>query len=1098
MICPNCTEDNAPSARFCRTCGQQYGESCLICGFENPAESSYCGGCGARLLEVGLEGRDGERRQLTVLFCDLVGSTELSQTMDPEDYGDLLAAYHRICGQAVYLHDGFVAQYLGDGVVIYFGYPRAHEDDAQRAVRCGIDIIDGIRSLAKEGVTTGALAVRLGAHTGRVVVGPVGAGDRQSRIAVGETPNIAARVQAEAPVDGFALSYTTWRMVEGYFTAEPLGERTLKGVAKPTPLWVVTGSNASQERVEVSSRLTPFSGRSEERRTLLEAWADVRKGHSRFLFLRGEPGMGKSRLAHWLREQIQAEATDVMVMRSTPYNSTSPFFPVIELLQRRFGMESALSDDERLEQLEAALEARGLRGPEPLGLLGPLLSVSTDTRYPPLELSPARRRAQTIDLLVHLAWRLAEAGPTVLFLEDLHWADPSTVELLEHLVRHDPTAPLLGLFTARPEFEADWIADAATRVVELHKLAPANAEAIVRSVAFGKPLPSPVLRQILHRSEGVPLFVEEMTRFVLDSGLLEEHAAAWDSVGEIPADAIPTTMDASLTARIDRLGASRSTAQLAGTIGREFSWALLRAVSQRNDETLQRDLDQLVGSGLAWVTDAAAGTYSFKHALVRDAAYNSLLRSVRQGYHSQIAATLLERFPEQAVHRPDLIADHLTLAGREEAAVPYNEAAGRQALDRGSVHEAADHFRRALTGLGKGPQTPEIMVRKLDLQIQLTPLLMTVYGWGSREVEESCERGLALAGELERPDLSYAPMWGLWSVRFLRGQMVPATAAAESVLQVAQASRDPMIEVTGRHATSYTSLYRGEFDEALKEAEAGLSLFDFPREKTLATTFGLSSSVCLMASRATSLWMTGQPVQAADQWEGMLDLARSLQHPPTLAAALAFYLHGGGFRYSYIHALDRLRDSADELLALCKDEDFFMWYSVGYTYRAIVSEALGDQEEALALMDEGLELFEQTDSRLTLVLMNVLCADALHRLGEDKRAMEKLSVAETEMRDRDEGLFAPEIWRVRGTILGSGGNGTAAEAAYREAIYRARRQGAVALELRAALDLYDLRVQLGQATHAHALLATPLARYTEGFDQSEPSRAAAILRSPSG
>ena len=598
-------------------------------------------------------------------------------------------------------------------------------------------------------------------------------------------------------------------------------------------------------------------------------------------------------------------------------------------------------------------------------------------------------------------------------------------------------------------------------MVELHKLAPANAEAIVRSVAFGKPLPSPVLRQILHRSEGVPLFVEEMTRFVLDSGLLEEHAAAWDSVGEIPADAIPTTMDASLTARIDRLGASRSTAQLAGTIGREFSWALLRAVSQRNDETLQRDLDQLVGSGLAWVTDAAAGTYSFKHALVRDAAYNSLLRSVRQGYHSQIAATLLERFPEQAVHRPDLIADHLTLAGREEAAVPYNEAAGRQALDRGSVHEAADHFRRALTGLGKGPQTPEIMVRKLDLQIQLTPLLMTVYGWGSREVEESCERGLALAGELERPDLSYAPMWGLWSVRFLRGQMVPATAAAESVLQVAQASRDPMIEVTGRHATSYTSLYRGEFDEALKEAEAGLSLFDFPQEKTLATTFGLSSSVCLMASRATSLWMTGQPVQAADQWEGMLDLARSLQHPPTLAAALAFYLHGGGFRYSYIHALDRLRDSADELLALCKDEDFFMWYSVGYTYRAIVSEALGDHEEALALMDEGLELFEQTDSRLTLVLMNVLCADALHRLGEDKRAMEKLSVAETEMRDRDEGLFAPEIWRVRGTILGSGGNGTAAEAAYREAIYRARRQGAVALELRAALDLYDLQRSTG-------------------------------------
>jgi class 3 adenylate cyclase/tetratricopeptide (TPR) repeat protein len=1090
MICPNCSEDNAPSARFCQSCGVQMGESCIICGFENPAESSYCGGCGARLLEAGMGEKEGERRQLTVLFCDLAGSTELAQSLDPEDYRNLLAAYHRVCSQAAYIHDGFIAQYLGDGVLIYFGYPRAHEDDAQRAIRCGLDIINDVGRLDKEGT---GFAVRLGAHTGRVVVGPVGAGDRQSRIAVGDTPNLAARVQTEAPVGGLAITDTTWRVVEGYFTAAPMGERSLKGVAKPIPLWAVTGSSPSRERVEVSSRLTPFFGRNEERRLLLEAWADVQRGRSRFVFLRGEPGMGKSRLAQWLREQIEAESAEVLTMRSTPYNSTNPFFPVIELLQERLGIDPAASENERLKQLEDALEARGLTGPNPIGLLAPLLSVPIETRYPPLDLSPARRKAQSIELLVYLATRLAERGPTAFVLEDLHWADPSTVEVAQGILRSDPDTAFLWLFTARPEFAAEWLSDDAIQILELPRLDRANVEAIVRSVAAGKLLPSAVLRQILQRSDGVPLFVEEMTRSVLDSGLLQERAAAWEIVGEIPADAIPTTMEASLTARIDRLGASRPTAQLAGTIGREFAWSLLREVSHRDNETLKRDLDQLVASGLVWVTDTEAGTYSFKHALVRDAAYNSLLRSVRQDYHSQIAAALLERFPEQAVQRPDLIADHLVSAGREAAAVPYSEAAARQALDRGSVHEAADHFRRAVSCLGKSRQTPEVLERELNLQIELTPLLMTVYGWGSREVEESCERGLALARELNRPDLSYAPMWGLWSVRFLRGQMVPAMAAAESVLQVAQASGDPMIEVTGRHATSYTSLYRGEFQEALREADAGLALFDFDRENTLARTFGLSSSVCLLASRATSLWMTGRPMRAEREWQRMLELARSLHHPPTLAAALAFYLHGGGFRYSYIRAMDRLLEPADELITLSKDEDFFLWYSVGYTYRAIIAEALGERNQALALMDEGLELFEQTDSRLTLVLMNVLCAESFHRLGHSGRALDKLQVAETEMRERDEGLFAPEIWRIRGAILADKQDEVGAEASFREAIHRARQQNAVALELRAALDLYDLMVGQGRAEPSRDALSEPLSRYSEGFDQPEPSRAAAIL-----
>jgi class 3 adenylate cyclase/tetratricopeptide (TPR) repeat protein len=1094
MICHRCAEDNTASARFCRNCDAQLGDTCLACGFENPAESSFCGGCGARLLEVSLEDRGGERRQLTVLFCDLVGATELSQRLDPEDYRTLLSAYQKVCGDAVTAHAGHIAQFLGDGVVVYFGYPRAHEDEAQRAVRCGLDIIEGIRNLATDGLNMATLSVRVGAHTGRVVVGPVGAGDRQSRIAVGDTPNLAARIQAEAPTGALAVSNTTWRVIEGYFNGTFLGEHTLKGVAEPMPLWVVIGEGISRERVEVSPRLTPFIGRTRERRVLLDTWATVRRGQSQFLFLSGEPGMGKSRLVQWLRDEIQPSARHILLMRATPYNSTSPFFPVIELLHQRFGIDPSSSDDIRLKKLEEALDSRGFTGPEPVALLGPLFSLQTEDTYDTVDLTPARRRTLTMELLVELASRLAVTEPTVLIMEDLHWADPSSVELLQHLVHRAPQAPLLGVFTARPDFESRWSPADRIAFLELSSLDRPDAEAIVRAVASGKPLPSEVLRQILLRSEGVPLVLEELARFALDSGLLEEHPAAWETIGPIPDDAIPTTMEASLTARIDRLGSSRATAQLAGTIGREFTWALLREVSDRDEDTLRRDVERLVRSGLVWSIDGESDTFSFKHALVRDAAYNSLLRSVRQSYHSRIAIALLHRFPELAVQRPDLIADHLTRAGEEDAAVPYYEAAGRQSLERVSVHEAADHFRRALGGLERGVQTSETLERRLNLLNQLAPLLMTVYGWGAAEVEEACRRALALTAELHRPDLSYQPMWGLWTVRFLRGEMVRAMADAESVLQVAQASADPMIELTGRHATSYTSLYRGEFESALQEADAGLALHELAQEKILARTFMLSSSVCLLASRATSLWMMGQLEDAEEEWERMLALGRSLEHPPSLAAALAFSLHGGGFRYSYFGQMRRLQSLADELMTLCEDNDLFLWFAVGYTYRGMVAEASGDCDQAITMMDEGLELFEQTGSRLTLVLMNVLCAEALHRLGEDDRALVKLGAAETEMRQRDEGLLAPDIWRVRGVILDSRGDDDAAEASFREAIHRARRQAAPALELRAALDFYNLRARQGRADQGRAQLAQILAGFTQGLDRPEPTRAAAIVR----
>ncbi len=1093
MICIRCGSDNAASFRFCSNCRTQLGQACLTCGFENPAESKFCGGCSARLQEVRAEDSRGERRQLTVLFCDMVGATALSQLLDPEDLGELIAAYQKVCGDAVFAHEGHVAQYLGDGVVVYFGYPRSHEDEAQRAVRCGLDILEGVEAVRDSGrIPPGiSLDVRLGAHTGRVVVGPVGACDRRDQIALGDTPNIAARIQSEAEPGTLVVSEVTWRIVEGYFTGKCLGAWQLKGVSEPMRLWLVTGASPSRERIEVASSLTPFVGREREQSFLQRAWEDSRSGRSNFVLLRGDPGVGKSRLAQVFFDLVQFQAADLVVMRTTPYDTNSPFHPVIQLIERKFGVEHTQTPAERLERVEEGLAGLGLAELEAIVLLASLLSIPVGDRYAPLDLSPVRRRTRTMRLLVDFITAIARAGPALLLVEDLHWTDTSTLEFLELLVTTVPDAPLLVIFTARCEFDVGWAAAPALRTIELSRFQRAEVETMVRSVALGKALPSEVLRQIMVRADGVPLFVEELTRSILDSGALSERAVSWEAVGPVAVE-IPATMDASLTSRIDRLGASRATAQLAATIGREFSLELLREVSERDEATLRQDLERLLHAGLAWSADGEADTFVFKHALVRDAAYNSLLRSIRQRYHSRIAAALRERFADETSTRPDLIAGHLTAAGEDEDAVTFWEAAGQQALARAAVYEAAEHFQRVIDCLRRLPITPERQEHELKLQILLAPLLMAVYGWGAVEVEQACTRALGLAQELERHDLRYGPQWGLWTYYFLRGELTSALERAESVFQTARVSGVRMLEMLGRHALAYTLVFQGEFDRTLHEAEAGLALYDPQQEQEIVNAFGLSSVTCLLACRAHSLWMLGRVVEAEEDYDRMLQIARGLGHPFSLACALAFTLHGA-FRYVYAGQMDRLADVADELLALSREEGFW-WYALAYTYQGLIAEAQGEEQRARIQMLEGLELFAQTGSRLSLVMLNVMCSEALYRLGHDDEACRRLEVAEAQTNARREGLLGPDLWRVRGRLLARQGERSAAEAAYCQAIERARAQHALSLELRAGLDLYELRAQDGRAEEGRVLLAGVLARFTQGFDRPELSRARTIVR----
>ena len=626
---------------------------------------------------------DAERRQLTVMFCDLADSTRLAQQLDPEDLRAVVRAYQETAAAVIQRYEGHIAQYLGDGLLVYFGYPQAHEDDTQRAVRTGLELLAAIQRLnlrlvQDQGVR---LAVRIGIHTGLVVVGDVGSGDRRERLALGDTPNLAARLQSLAEPDTVVLSDTTARLVQGYFVCQDRGVHTLKGLDTPVRVSQVVGESAAQSRLDVAaaSGLTPLVGRETEMTLLLERWAQARDGLGQVVLLSGEAGIGKSRLVRTLTERVMAEGAPRLTLHCSPYHTNSAFYPIIEHLQRRLHWHRDVPPEAKLAPLEQAVQAARLPLEEAVPLLAALLAVPVPERYPQLTMSPQRQKQQTQEALV--AWLLAETAqqPVLAVWEDLHWADPSTLELLGLLLDQVSTARLLLVLTARPEFRPPWALRAHLTQLTLTRLVRQQVEEMVLRVTGGKPLPTEVVQQIVAKTDGIPLFVEELVKTVLESGLVQEEADRYILTGPLPPLAIPATLQDALMARLDRLAAVKEVAQLGAVLGREFAYELLRAVAPLDEVTLQHGLAHLVEAEVLYQRGhLLQATYLFKHALVQDAAYQSLLRSTRQQYHQRIAQVLEAQFPETTETQPELLAHHYTEAGLRDQAIVHWQRAGRE------------------------------------------------------------------------------------------------------------------------------------------------------------------------------------------------------------------------------------------------------------------------------------------------------------------------------------------------------------------------------------------------------------------------------------
>jgi class 3 adenylate cyclase/predicted ATPase len=1030
---------------------------------------------------------EAERRQLTVLFCDLVDSTRLARQCDPEDWRDIVRAYQQACAEVVQRFDGYIAQYLGDGLLVYFGYPQAHEDDGQRAGRTGLGILEALGPLnARLEQERGMrLAVRVGIHTGPVVVGAMGGGNRQEQLALGDTPNLAARLQGLAVPDTAVVSAATLGLIEGFFIYQALGEHTLKGVEEPMLVYQLLATSGAQTRLDVvpPRGRTPLVGREQEVGLLLERWTQSTEGPGQVVLLSGEAGIGKSRLVEVLRERVGREGATWLTSRCSPYHTHSALYPVITHLHRVLQVRPEETPAEQLEKLECALQATHLPLAEAVPLLAALLNVPLAGRYAPLDWSPQKQRQKTQEALV--AWLMAEAErqPVLAVWEDLHWADPSTLEWLGLVLDQTPTAPLCTLLTYRPEFPPPWAPRSYLTQLTLSRLTRSQVEEMIQRITGGNRLPAEVMRQIVAKTDGVPLFVEELTKTVLEADWLQEQEDHYTLTGPLPSLAIPATLQDALRARLDRLTDGKAVAQLGAVLGRTFTYELLRAVSPLDELVLWRGLVQLVQAEVLYQRGMPPqAMYTFKHALLQEAAYQSLLRSTRQQYHQRTAQVVAERFPDLAETQPELLAQHYTEAGLAEEAVGYWQRAGERSSVRSDYVEAVTHFTKGLEVLKTLPDTPTRAQRELTLQLTLAGALRATKGFAAPEVGYAFARAQELCHQVEDTPQLCDILVGLSSFYVNRGEYQTARELMEQSLTLAQRLQD-LGRLIRAHAQLGNVLYwLGELVSARAHLEQALTLPGFQPDRALPFS-GQDPRVLALAYEALTLWRLGYPSQALTRSHEMLTLTQGRQHVFSLARALQYA--------TLLHQLRRevraTQERAEAALALSTEQGFAQWWGVVTLQQGWVLVAQGQHEEGITQMHQGLAARLATGSGAGQSAFRAQLAEVYGGIGQ----AEALAWVDT----TGERHFEAEVYRIKGVLLLQQAvpDTPQAEACFQQALAIARHQQAKSWELRATVSLSRLWQSQGKRAAARELLAPIYDWFTEGFDTADLQEARTLL-----
>jgi class 3 adenylate cyclase/predicted ATPase len=1041
---------------------------------------------------------DAERRQLTVLFCDVVDSTALAGQLDPEEWREVVHAYQDTCAKVIARFEGHIAQYLGDGLLVYFGYPLAHEDDARRAVRTGLGMVEAVGQLNtrldhERGVH---LAVRLGIHTGLVVVGEVGGGARQEQLALGETPNLAARLQTIAAPNTMLISATTLPLLGGFFACQSLGTPVLKGVAQPLEVYQVRYEITARTRLEAvgSTGLTPLVGREPEVALLQERWAQVKDGLGQVVLLTGEAGIGKSRLVQVLAAQVASEPQAWLTpCQCSPYYQHTALYPMIDLLEHMaLHFEREESPDQKRRKLEGFLVPYGLPLAEAVPLFAALLSVPLGADYAPLNVSPEQQKQQTLHVLLTILLKIAAQQPVLFVMEDLHWVDPTTLELLSLLVDQGPTARILALWTFRPDFSPPWTGRSHLTQVTLPRLQRRQAAEMTGRVAHGKALPAEVVEQVVAKTDGVPLFVEELTKMVLESGLLQERDGRYALTGPLPPLAIPTTLHDSLMARLDRLGAVKGLAQFGATLGREFAYELLQAVAPWDEETVHRGLQQLVAAEFLYQRGLPPqATYRFKHALIQEAAYQSLLKSTRQQYHQRVVQVIEEHFPETAETQPELLAHHCTEGSLTEQAVRYWQRAGERASDRSAHREAMSHLTTGIELLTTLPETPARTQHALTLYVALGAALQITKGHAAPEVEEAYTQAYALCQQVGKTPELVPVLYGLWRFYLARLQLHTAREIGDTLLRLAQDTHDPALVVVAHYTLGCTLLFLGALPAARMHLGEGMARYTPDQRRVPVFRMGYDPGVACRGWAAFALWLLGYPDQALARAHEALSLAHTLAHPLSLA-----YARGSAAVVSQCRRdVPAVYEHAEAAVALAAEQGFPFLAAWLTSVRGWALAMQGQGEEGRTQVRQGIAAWRATGAVLLVPYLSTLLADVSAHLGHTDDGLQVLAEAHTLVERQEERCWEAEVARLQGILLLQQPvpQREEAEAWLRRALDVARRQQAKSLELRSAMSLARLWQQQGKQAEAHALLAPLYGRFTEGFDTADLREAQALL-----
>jgi predicted ATPase/class 3 adenylate cyclase/DNA-binding winged helix-turn-helix (wHTH) protein len=1050
----------------------------------------------------GLGRPEAERRQVTLLFCDLVDSTGFAGQLDPEDYRAVLQAYLETCATVITRFGGTLAKFLGDGALVCFGYPQAHDDDPQQAVRAGLGIAEALtQANTRLAQTWGVqLAVRIGIHTGLVVAGDLVVGEtRTPQVVVGEAPNIAARLRDLAASNTVVCSAATARLVEGYFTLEALGPQRLKGVATPLSVYRVVGARAAQTRLDVALTrgLTPLVGREPELALLRECWAQAVDGQGQVIMVNGEPGIGKSRLVQALTAHLAGTAHTPLVYHCSPYAQQTAFYPVVTALQQLLRVTPAAPAAEPLQRLEALLAPYGFPLAEVVPLVAALLALPLPAHYPPLTLTPQRQRHKTLEALV--AWVLAvtRRQPVLCLVEDLHWADPTTLEWLGLLVAQAPTARLLLLLVCRPEFRLPWPLHAHLTPVTLRRLPPPQVEQLIGHVARGMALPRAVVQQIATQTDGVPLFVEELTKTVLEAGggqASQEGAARSDS---LPALTIPATLQDSLMARLDRLPTGKVVAQLGATIGRTFAAALLQAVTTLDEAAVQTGLRQLVEAELVYPRGVGAeATYAFKHALIQEAAYQSLLKRMRRQYHQRIAQVLEAQFPDTVATQPELLAQHLTEAGRPAQAIPYWQQAGQRALERSAYREAAQHLTQGLALLLTRPETPGRAQQELALQLALGTALQATQGLAAPAVEQPFARARALCAQVGDTPQVVPVLRGLSRFYANRGEWATARALGEQLLRLAQRAALPTHRLTAHDIIGNAYYHVGDYGAARTHCEQGIALTDLAAPGGQGLHGHATPEVTCRTFAAHALWCLGFPAQAIRRSQDALAQAQALAHPPSLTIAQ----HYAALLHQRRREAPLAQAQAEALVTLGTAQELPLQVGFGTVSQGWALAMQGQGEAGVALMHQGMAAVWATGARGGRPFDLVRLAEAMGHAGHVTEGLHLLEEALTAFAASERGDMRAEAYRLQGDLLRRQAVAAAAqvEACFQQALAIARGQQAKSWELRAAMSLSRLWQHQGKRAEAHDLLAPIYGWFTEGFDTADLQEAKALLEDLGG